>query len=178
MQDYAGAEKQARKILELDPKSQSAAEQLQQALLLQERKTEQLQAAQTLAETTPSARNCFLLSKALVLNQRYDLAEQTCLAGLKLEANDVYCLLGVAALAMRKGDDAPSMKLAQDSLDKARRELRPESGMNLFVEFDYLTAIHQALTGEAPIARLKLERMHAEYPDSTRYEKALIAIGR
>jgi hypothetical protein len=178
MQDHAGAEKHARKMLELDPKNQPAAEQLQQSLLQQDRKTDQLQAAQTLAETTKSARNCFLLAKALVLNGRFDLAEQTCLAGLKLDANDVHCLLGVAALAMRKSDDAASLKLAQDLLDKARRELRPEAGMQLFIEHEYLASIHQALTGEAVFARLKLDKLRTDFPDVPRYEKALAAIGR
>ena len=39
MEDHAGAEKHARKILELDPKHQQAAEQLQQSLLMQDRKS-------------------------------------------------------------------------------------------------------------------------------------------
>ena len=178
MQDNAAAEKHARKMLQLDPKNQMAAEQLQQALLLQERKADQLQAAQTLAETSRTPRNCFLLAKVLVLNQRYDMAEQMCLAGIKLDPSDVHCLLGVAALAMRKGDDVASLKLAQDLLDKARRELRPESGTDLYVELDYLTAIHQALSGEPVFARLKLERMLSDHPDVPRYQQALDAIGR
>ena len=178
MQDHVAAEKHVRKILDLDPKHQVAAEQLQQALLAQEKKTELMAAAQTLAEINKTPRNCYLLAKALVANQRYDLAENMCLAGIRLDAADVHCILGLAALTMRKGDDAASVKLAGELLDKARRELRPEAGMHLYIELDYLTSIHQALTGEAVFARLKLERLHADYPDTPRFEKALSAIGR
>src|SRR5262249_51544401 len=149
-----------------------------QALLLQERKADQLQAAQRLVETSRTSRNCFLLAKALVLNQRFDMAEQMCLAGIKLDPTDVHCLLGEAALTMRKGDDVASLKLAQDLLDKARRQLQPESDTHLYVELDYLTAIHQALSGEPAFARLKLERMKSDHPDVLRYQQALGAIGR
>jgi tetratricopeptide (TPR) repeat protein len=177
MQDNTGAEKHSRKILELDPKNQQAAEQLQQALLLQGRSADQMRAAQTLAQTNPSSRNCFLLAKALVLNQQYDLAEKACLAGIEKDASDVHCLLGMAVLMMRKADDAQSLQVAREQLDRARRECRPELG-NLFVEVEYLAAIHQALSGDALLARLKLQRLQIDHPDSPRYEKALSAIGR
>ncbi len=178
MQDHAGAEKYARKMLELDPQSQMAGEQLQQALVFQERHADQLQAAQALVKATPSSRNHFLLAKALVLNKRDDLAEAACLAGLKADAADAHCLLGLAALMMRKADDAPSLQTASDLLDKARRECRPEAGLGVFVELDYLSVVHQALSGDAVLARLKLERLHQDYPGVPRYEKALSAISR
>jgi len=177
MQDNAGAEKHARKILQLDPKNQVAAEQLQHALMLQERKVDQLQAAQKLAETNRTPRNCFLLAKALYMNQRYDMAEQMCLAGIKLDPADAHCLLGLAALMMRK-DEPDSLKVARQLLERARRELRPETDTQLYVELDYLTAIHQALNGEALFAALKLQRMQSDYPDTQRYQQALAVIGR
>ena len=62
-----------------------AAEQLQQALYFQNKFAEQLQAAQALVQLNASARNCFMLAKALAFNQRYEVAEQACLAGLKQE---------------------------------------------------------------------------------------------
>jgi hypothetical protein len=48
----------------------------------------------------------------------------------------------------------------------------------LFVEVEYLTTMHQALSGDEAIARIKLQRLRSDYPDVPRYEKALIAIGR
>lgn len=178
MQDNAGAEKNARRILAIDAKNQLAAEQLQQALLLQGRSGDQLQAAQLLAETNRTARNSFLLAKALVLNQRYDLAEKACLVGLSQNAADVHCLLGTAALVMRKADDAHSLQVARNLLDKARTECRSEAGVGLFAEIEYLSAIHQTLSGDALLGRLKLQRLQGDYPESPRYEKALSAIGR
>jgi hypothetical protein len=178
MQDHAGAEKQTRKILELDPRHQQAAEQLQQALYLQEKKTEQLQAAQILAETSKTPRNCYLLAKSLAWNQRNELAQQMCIAGLRLDPDDVLCGLGLAALLMKQSDDAKTLEQTQKLLDKARATLRPEAGMYLFIELDYLASIHQALIGEPAFARLKLERMQAEYPDATRFDLALSAITR
>ena len=105
MTDQVSTERLARKILQLDPKHQVASEQLQSSLTLQKRHAEVLQVAQALRDTVPSPRNCYLLAKALVLNERYDLALNACEVGLKMEPNDVYCLLGAAALVMRKADD-------------------------------------------------------------------------
>ena len=91
---------------------------------------------------------------------------------------NVQCLLGMAALLMRKGDDAQTLQVASEILDKARSECRPDAGTNLFVEVEYLTTMHQALSGDEAIARIKLQRLRSDNPDVPRYEKALIAIGR
>ncbi len=178
MQENTAVEKYARKMLQLEQKNQLAAEHLQQALLLQGRHAEQLVAAQALAKDTPTPRNQFILAKALVLNQRHELAEHACLQGLKQEAADAHCLLGIAALMLRKGDDATSLQVARQLLDKATLACRPEHGPSVLAELEYLTAIHQALTGDTGLARLKLQRLQAENPDNGRYEKALVAIGR
>ncbi len=173
MQDNASVEKHARKVLALEPKNQMAAEQLQQALFLQARHADQLQAAQALVQVSPLARNCYMLTKALAFNNRYDLAEQACQGGLKQDASDVHCLLGMAALMMRKGDDAATLQAVRDHLDKARRACRPETGPLALTELEYLTAVYHALSGDAGIARLKLQHMRAENPDSQRYQKLL-----
>lgn len=175
MQENAAVEKHARKVLAIDPTNQMAAEQLQQALFLQGRHADQLQAAQALVQANPAARNCYMLAKALAFNQRYDLAEQACAGGLKRDAADVHCLLGMAALLMRKGDDAATLQAARDHLDKARRACRPETGPLALTELEYLTAVYQALSGDAGIARLKLQHMRGENPDSPRYQKLLAA---
>lgn len=178
MQENVAVEKYARKMLQLEPKNQLASEHVQQALLLQGRHADQLQAAQALAKELPSSRNQYILAKALLLNQRPDLAEHACLQGLKQQAADAHCLLGMAALMMRKGDDAASLQVARELLDKASLACRPEAGSNVYTELEYLTAVHQALSGDTGLARLKLQRLQAENADNARYEKALSAIGR
>lgn len=174
MQDHAATEKYARRTLELDAKSQVAGEQLQQALFFQKRSAEQMQAAVALAKSIPSARNQYLLAKALVLNQRFEEAEVACLSGFKHDPTDAHCLLGMCALLMRRADDAQSLQLVRELLDKARRA----SQVEVFAEIEYLTTIHNALSGNASVARLTLERLHQDYPDMPRYENALKAIGR
>ena len=176
MKDYVAVEKHARKVLQLDQKNQIAWEQLEHALYHQERYADMLQEVQTMAQVLPSARNCCVVAKALAKNQRYDLAETACLAGLKQEPTEVHCLLGMAALMLRKDDKA--LEDAADLLNKARRECRPEAGPSVFTEVEYLSAIHQALSGEAAFAHPTLERLRTDNPDSPRYEKALSAIGR
>jgi hypothetical protein len=180
MTDHVSTERLARKILQLDPKHQIALEQLQSSLTFQKRNAEVLQVAQTLNEAVASPRNCYLLAKALVLNERYDLAENACLAGMKMNPSDIYCLLGRAALLMRKSDDEASLQLAHQLLDDARLQCRPVSGggVDLFAEHDYLAAVNQALSGEVAFARIKLQRLQGENPDNLRYEKILTAIGR
>jgi tetratricopeptide (TPR) repeat protein len=176
MKDYIAVEKHARKVLQIDQKNQIAWEQLEHALYHQERYADMLQEVQTMAQAVPSARSCCVLAKALAKNQRHDLAETACLAGLKQEPTEVHCLLGMAALLLRKDDKA--LEVAGDLLNKARRECRPEAGPTVFAEVEYLSAIHQALSGEQGFARLTLDRLRTDNPDSPRYEKALNAIGR
>jgi hypothetical protein len=178
MTDHVATERMARKILQLDPRHQIASEQLQSSLTFQKRNAEVLQAAQTLKDTVPTPRSCYLLAKALVLNERYDLAQSACLAGMRMDPADVYCLLGNAALVMRKGDDEQSLKLASQLLDQARLQCRPTGSVDLFAEHDYLASIYQALSGEVAFARIKLQRLQGENPDNPRYEKMLTALGR
>ncbi|MBI2808630.1 MAG: hypothetical protein HYX68_26880 [Planctomycetes bacterium] len=175
MHENASVEKHARRALQVDPKSQTASEQLQQALVQQGRTVDQLAAAQNLVKNLPTSRNFYILAKALVANQRYDLAEPICLAGLKENPNDPHCLLGLAALTMRKADDAQSLRVAQNYLDRGSLACRPEMGASLLTDLEFLTAIHQALGGETTLARLKLQRMQADDAGNARYEKALIA---
>jgi hypothetical protein len=173
--EYSAVEKHARKIISLDAKNQSAWEKLLQSLVLQERNADYLQEAQALAKTLPTSRNCFLLAKALAANQRFELAENACAPGLK---TDVNCQLGMAALMMRKGDDATTPKAAENLLIMARQNCRPEDGAIVYTELEYLSAVHQALSGGDVIARLKLQRLQEENPDNPRYEKLLNALGR
>ncbi len=173
MQDHEAVEKHARKILQIDPKYSPAWEQLQQALILQNRLDEAVRTAQALVQHLPAARSHYLLSKAYALHNRFDLAEQECRAGLKINPTDVHCLLGMAAVVLRKGDDAQTLRDAQTLLDLAKREARPEAGPALVVEIEYLVLAHQALAGEPGIARVKLQRMQADHPDSPRYGKLL-----
>jgi tetratricopeptide (TPR) repeat protein len=176
--EHPAVEKTARKILAIDAKNQSAWEQLLQSLVLQERNADYLRDAQSLAKMLPSPRNCFLLGKALAVNQRYELAEHACAAGLTTDKGDVHCALGMAALVLRKGDDVQSLKMAEDLLSMARQNCRPEHGAVVYTELEYLAAAHEALSGGTVIARLKLQRLQEENPDNPRYEKLLNVLGR
>jgi tetratricopeptide (TPR) repeat protein len=176
MQDHASVEKYARKILQIDAKYAPAWEQLQQALMLQNRHDEAVQTARTLVQHLPGARSYYLLSKAHALQGRYDLAEQSCREGLKANPTDIHCLLGMAAAILRKGDDAQHLRDAQTLLDLVRRECRPDAAPALFVELEYLTLAHQALAGEHEIARVRLQRMHADHPEQARYGKLLACL--
>lgn len=178
MQDNATVEKHARKVLALEPKNQMAAEQLQQALYLQGRHADQLTAAQAQLKVDPSARNCYLLAKALGFNQRLDLAEQAILAGLKVDPQDAYCLMGRAALMMRGSDDPATLNSARELLDMAKRHYRPEAGPLGFTELECLTAIHYALSGDVALARLKLQHIQSQNPENARYAKLLSAFSR
>jgi tetratricopeptide (TPR) repeat protein len=177
-QDYVSVEKHARKVLQLDKKNQIAWEQLEHALYNQERYADMLKEVETLTKVLPTARNCYVLAKALAKNQQYDLAMRACLDGLKIDKTEPHCHLGIAALLMRNENDPDALKVARIRLDDARRECKPESGPTLFNEIEYLTAIYQALTGEPSFARLTLDRLRTDNPDPSRYDKALTAIGR
>jgi hypothetical protein len=178
LQENDIVEKHARKVLTIDPKNQMAGEQLQQALLMQGRHADQLAAAYACQKASPTSRNCYLLAKAMAFNQQYDSAELKCLEGLKVNGADLYCLMGLAALTMRKSDAPEAIAAAGKYLELARRECRPEAGPLAQAELDYLLAVHQALNGEGIIARFKLEEMQRAYTDNPRYGKLLSAFQR
>ncbi len=171
-------EKHARKMIAIDGKNQLAREQLLQSMVLQERNVDYLKEAQELAQVLPCARNCFLLAKALAANQRFDLAEQACVTGLKADKTDIYCQLGLAALTLRKGDDAASLKLTEDLLTLARDRCRPEHGAVTFTEIEYMSAVHEALSGRDVLGRLKLQSLQRDNPENSRYEKLLTVLGK
>ncbi len=178
MQNHPATEKYARKILQLDAKNQLAYDALQQALSLQERHADLLQVAQAMVVAIPSARNQYTLARALAANKRDDLAVQVSIAALKDHKDDALLLLASAALVMRNADDAAALKSAGSLLAHAKTQCRPDDAVNLMLEHDYLTAIHEALTGEAAFARIRLQRLAADDPDSTRFAAALAAIRR
>jgi hypothetical protein len=178
IQDYVAVEKHARRVLQLDRKNQIAWEQLEHALDKQERHVDVLKEMQTLVKEMPTARNHYVLAKALAKHQQFDQALSTCLAGLKLDPTEPHCHLGVAALLMQKDNDPKTLEVARDSLQHARSGCKPDMGPTLVTEIEYLRAIHQALSGEPVFARLTLERLRNESPDPARYEKALSALGR
>ncbi len=178
MQDHAATEKYARKMLQLDAKSQLAYDSLQQILVLQQRHPELLQVAQAMVVALPTARNQYMLAKALTTNKRDDLAAQVCVAALKEHKDDALLLLASAALLMRNSDDAASLKSAGALLAYAKTQCRPDEAVNLLLEHEYLKAIHEALTGEAGFARIRLKQLAGDDPDSTRFAAALDAIGR
>jgi hypothetical protein len=178
--EHAAVEKHSRKILALDVKNQLAWEKLLQCLVLQERNVDFLREAKNMinVKELTTSRNYFLLAKALAANQQYDQAEQACDAGLGLDKSDVHCQLGKAALLLHRGDDANTLKAAEEHLAVARANCRPEHGAIVYTELEYLSAIHQALGGGALLARLRLEHLRDENPENARYEKLLAALGK
>jgi hypothetical protein len=178
MQEHAAVEQITRKILQIERDNQSAWEQLQQSLLLQNRKADLQQVALAQKDTLPTARSHYLLAKAYAVNGRLDLAEQACREGLKRDATDFYCLLGMSALTLCKGDSKESLQGSAQLLDLARRECPPDAGAAKFAEVEYVAAIHQALSGEPAFARIKLERLKADDPENARYDRMLAVLGR
>lgn len=176
--EHAAVESNSRKILAIDAKDQIAWEKLLQSMAAQERNADYLREAQALAKLMPTPRNDFLLAKAFFANERYAEAEQALTAGLNKDANDVYCQLGMAAFLLHQGDDARTLKSADDYLNSARFHCRPEHGALVYTELEYLTAVHRALSGNSIIARFQLEQLKSEHPDNSRYEKLLAALGR
>jgi cytochrome c-type biogenesis protein CcmH/NrfG len=142
---------------------------------MQGKHTEAVRTGQALVQAVPTSRSWYLAAKSLTTLGQMDGADQACRTGLKQNPTDVHCILGIAAIMMRRSDDATTLRDAKTLLDLARRECRPDSGAALLAEIEYLTAIHQALSGESAIARVKLQRMQTDTPGNQRYAKALAA---
>ena len=180
-----------RRAVQLDPSRERAWDTLT-AMLAQEKKTdESIAVAYKRIAVKDDARNRFFLAKAYAESEQFDKAAEALQAGLKSDPNDLHCLLGLIALALKR-ENAQSLQEAGEQLDalapRFKEEQNRQSGQTA-VPFpkeqeskqhkrDYLLlrGIHSALTdrpGQAKEEFQKVLQMKKGEPTAIR---ALVAL--
>jgi hypothetical protein len=175
-----GMEDTARRILKLDPKSDAAVAVLSKIMLDSKR----LNLAEDLTREQwkkyPTAKAAHIHAYCLAENSHAAEAEAVLRKGVQQWPDDFHCVLGLAAAIMKKADNAGTLEEAGKLIERARG-LIPSSNegqANLVKECDYYCAIHAALSGDAALAHLKLQRLQYENPSDERFTKALSAFKR
>jgi tetratricopeptide (TPR) repeat protein len=159
--DQKQAEAHFRRAIEVAPKHDPAWDLLTGLLAAQGRSQECVDLCLQRLKHTDNAHNRFLAAKAYELAKDYGKVEEQIRAGLKLDATDSYCTLGLAALLLRKGD-ATSVRAAGTYLDR----LEKEGDSKLRSDLRVARSVHTALSGEPRKARdmlddlLKFEKDH------------------
>jgi tetratricopeptide (TPR) repeat protein len=178
MGDTENVVRYAAQTLQVDPKNDSAWDGWEMVLLEQKRDQEAGEVAKARAERAPSARSHYLWARHLAERKDWAATEEALRAGLKLDPENVHCMLGLAATLMKAGDRPEAMAQAGDLVRRAKVYLRPEMPASLHQECELLSAIQQALSGQTAIARLVLQGLHAADARNARVGAALAAVGR
>jgi tetratricopeptide (TPR) repeat protein len=174
------AEAAARRILKLDPKSESAVVLLSQILIDSNR----LNLAEDLTREQwakfPSPKIADIHANCLAKNGHAENAEAVLRNGLHQWPDDFYCVLRLAALIMKNSEKAEALEEAGKLLERARNLIRigDADQANLVKECDYYSAVHAALSGDLAIAHLRLIRLQGENPGDERFTNALSSFKR
>ncbi len=178
MGDPDSAIRYAAQVLQLDTKNDSAWDGWEMVLLEQKREKEAGEVAKARAERAPSGRSHYLWARHLAHRGDWLAAEESLRAGLKLDPENVHCMLGLAVALMRAVDRPEATTQAGDLVRRAKVFLRPEMPTALHQECELLSAVQQALSGQTAIARLVLQGLHAADQRNARVGAALAAVGR
>ena len=178
MGDSASVVRFAAQTLQADPKCDSAWDGWEMVLLEQKRDKEAGEVAKARSERAPSGRSHYLWARHLAERKDWRATEDALRAGLKLDPENVHCMLGLAATLMQAGDRPEAMAQAGELVRRAQVFLRPEMPTSLHHECELLSAVQQALSGQTAIARLVLQGLHAADGRNARVGAALAALGR
>lgn len=182
-----------RRAVQLDPSRERAWDSLTALLAKDQKIAEAIAVTRERIAIKDNARNRFFLAKAYAESDQFDKAAEALRAGLKSDPTDLNCLLGLIALALKRGN-AESLQEAGEQLDAIAVSCKVEGSKQHgstsapgFIEKqqskqrlqDYLLlrGIHSALMDrpdQAKAAFQQVLKMKKGEPTATR---ALVALG-
>jgi tetratricopeptide (TPR) repeat protein len=175
-QDKAGIETHLRRALALSPKRDQSWDFLDGILATTDRPRECLALCLDRLKHKDNAHNRFLAAKACEYLKDYGKAEEQVRRGLEQEPEDLYCSLSLAALLLRKADDA-SVAGAGKELDRFEKLLKPSSPETLRDDYLVIRSIFLALTGNPAKAREMLAGVLQRDKDNTKAGEVRAALG-
>jgi hypothetical protein len=162
--EVSGAEKSARRALQLSPTNDAARNILLLIATVEDRMGNFVQVCEERLAREPSASWAFRAAQASERLGNSNEVARFIKQGLDADSKDPHCLLGLASIQVREATTISSMVRAQMALNdafeaiKARRE-RPDQSttettlMEWLISYWLLMAIHAALDDDLPTAR-------------------------
>ena len=123
MGDLKKAEEYSRRALAIQPKSKENWDNLEMALFLQERKDEHMRVCQDRLAHVPTAYGHLRLAKCHIEQKDFASAEKVLRDGLKKEPKDIPCQIALAAMLIRRSNQADTLAEADLLLDQALKEI-------------------------------------------------------
>jgi len=123
-------------------------------------------------KTADTSRNRLLLAKAQWANKQFDACAEQLQLVLKQEPKHFLATAGLAALALRQGDDAKAAEL----LTVAGKLITPEITAEQQADFHVLEAIHAAITGHQREAFGLLAKARRVHPENKRAQEVSDAL--
>lgn len=176
--DWAAAEKSARRSIELAPSRIIPWKLLSLSLVDAEKHRELAKLCRQRLKHEDSASNRLLLAKVYEDLHRLDKAEKIVRKGLEREPDDFMLTLALADLLLMRGDDA-SLKQAGGLLYKMREENLSDAGeQNRWANYTFACGVYFGLIGDSKQAHEWLDKVQKHQPKYSSLEQALKALDK
>lgn len=177
MNDLAGAARQLKRAIELNPSSELAWKLLMGALVAQEKFADLLPVAEQRLKLEETARNHLIVAKTLERLERLDSAEAHVLDALRLAPEEVAANLAMAALLLKKSREPDDLVMVPSYLLKAGHALGRAPARTPFLDLQFLRAFYYALSGKPDMARQILNQVLKADPDNAQAREILAVLG-
>jgi tetratricopeptide (TPR) repeat protein len=176
LDDFPGAAAHLQVVVKKDPGRETSWDTLIPLLAKDLPKTskEIIAACQQRLKYKDTAKARFLFAKVYEELGQLTAAEEQLRAGLKGKPDDLYCMLGLAAVLMQRSKENAALAEAGKLLDKAEKALAANDPASLRVDARVLRCVYKGLTGEVDVARDLLKEI-ARMEDH-RVAKAALAV--
>jgi tetratricopeptide (TPR) repeat protein len=173
---FSDAAASFRQAIRLDPSRDQAWEMLTAVLAVSEQHKEVLAVSQELVKHKDSPRNRMLLAIAYWDLDQLDKAEEQIRAALKPEPKDTTASLWLAALLLKRGDDAVALKSAGRILQEQAEAVRTGRSREAWLSHAINTGVYLGLIGRSDLAERWLKAALQQDKDNEHLRDALSAL--
>jgi tetratricopeptide (TPR) repeat protein len=174
-QDWAKLQSHAARALSLGANDDEIWDAMIGATAMLEQWDKLIEICQRHLKQRDTAHDRYFLAKAYGGAKQWDKAENLLRAILKQDPHSFEENLGLAALLLRRHEEAEALKESRVLLNSAESAVDSPSESQKR-DYDFITALRYALTDDIQTARLKFQKILKVYPDDKDSKEALEAL--